>query len=155
MLRQIKTFIGVQVLDLEVHVMAPGSGRKCLPLVFKWTTQDKRTISKMEIALKEEYTRGRWTKKKKETFYLGSTRINGPWKVEPDLPVVLETDLDYHSVSSPFDQLKRKPLLKPLTLGLAWIENLHSHFFLEITTTIQGAALPIVKKVDLYGLDMS
>ena len=37
---------------------------------------------------------------------------------------------------------------------LAWIENLHSHYFLEITTTIQGAALPIVKRVDLQGLDI-
>ncbi|MCF8237815.1 MAG: hypothetical protein K9I85_06640 [Saprospiraceae bacterium] len=154
MLRQIKTFIGVQALDLEVHVLAPSSGGNYLPLVLKWTTHEERTISKMEISLKEVYSRGRWTRKKKQTFLLGATQKNGPWKITPGLPVVLEIDLAYQPVSSPFDRWRKKPILQPFTAGLAWIENLHSHFYLEITTSIQGAALPIVKQVNLDELHL-
>ncbi len=154
MLREIKTFIGVQVLNLEVHVMEPRKGMANLPLILKWTTHEQRTITRMDIALKEEYTRGRWTRKKKQTFLLGSTEKTGTWKIEPGLPVILEIDLSYQTVSSPFDKWRQKLLLKPITLGMAWIENLHSHYYLEITTTIKGAALPVVKKIDLDGLGM-
>lgn len=152
MLRQIKTFIGIQVLELEVHTGQHDPVKSILPITLKWRTREERMITQIELVLKEVYSRGRWTRKHKETLLLGRRMLTGPWHVKPDLPVVFNTEVPFDLALSPLDRLKKKLLIRPIALGLGWIENVQSRYYLEITTTIQGAALPIIKKIDLPGL---
>lgn len=152
MLRQLKTFIGVQALHLDVHIGLRPVKAGFLPVSLKCTTTEKRIISELVLVLKEEYSRGRWTRKHKETLHLGNRSLQGSWTVHPDLPVVIEIDIPFKLPSSPLEEMKKQVLLRPLAIGLGWIENTQSSYFLEITTSIQGAALPMVKKVALPGL---
>ncbi len=149
MLRELKTFIGIQALDLEVHFGQQDKSNSVLPVTLKWNTKEVRTITQINLVLKEEYTRGRWTRKHKQTLQLGQCTLNGPWHVKPDLPVVFNTEVPYDLASSPLDRLKKKLIFRPIALSLGWIENVQSHFYLEITTTIKGAALPTVRRIDL------
>lgn len=152
MLRQIKTFIGFQVLELEVHTGQVDHQKTKLPIILKWRTKEERTITRIDLVVKEMYSTGRWTRKHKQTLLLGKCTLNGPWHVNPEFPVVLNAEIPFDLALSPLDTLKKKMLLRPIALALGWIENVESQYYLEITTTIQGAALPVIKKIDLPGM---
>ena len=137
---------------MEVHTGQYDPQKSILPIALKWKTKEHRTITQIDLVLKEVYSRGRWTRKHKQTLQLGRRTLTGPWQVKPDLPVVFNTEVPFDLAFTPLDKLKKKILLRPIAIGLGWIENIQSHYYLEITTTIQGAALPIIKKIDLPGM---
>ncbi|HRW75529.1 MAG: hypothetical protein H6568_01865 [Lewinellaceae bacterium] len=152
MLNRIKTFIGLQSLQVDAFVQHGKTTSKQLSLTLKWSATERRTLTGVHLKFKEEYSRGRWTGKHRQTYPLGEFQQEGQWSVQPDLPYLLNVEMPIHPMFNPLDRYHRNPLLRPVTTGIKWLENVRSTYYLEVTTRIQGAALPSVKRIDLPGL---
>lgn len=154
MITRIKTFIGLQSLQVEAFVRNEKAASNQLHLTMKWSAVESRTLTGVQLILKEEYSRGRWTGKQRQTFQLGEYSCEGRWLVQPEQPFLLNIDMAVTPLLNQLDRFHQNPLLRPLTSGIKWLENVQSSYFLEVTTTIHGAALPSVKRIGLPGLNL-
>lgn len=152
MISKIKTFIGLQSLQVEAFIRKEKPKPDLLFLTLKWSAGEARTLTGFQLLLKEEYSRGRWTGKYRQTFQIGEFKQEGRWSVQPEQPFLINVDIPFFPMVSHLDRLQGKLILSPLISGVKWLENVRSSYYLEVTTTIQGAALASVRRIDLPGL---
>lgn len=140
MLKRLKNLLGIEGVKLQVEIsdLSPGYAKGVLVLFAPAPFE----IQALNYKVEEEYIRGRFNSKKKDTYLLKQWDEEVDISVDSDTPTEYPIEIDYLEIKSPIDQWSSgHPAKKAIGSVAKLVAGVDSKIYLTVSAKVKGTAL--------------
>ncbi len=112
-------------------------------------SMNDQAVTKLNVKLIEQYSRGRRKEKLTDEYTLGEESITQRIEVSAQAPVEIDFSLPFKINKSEMDEMEESnPLLGGAVKAAKWLRGVKSTYRIEVKAEVEGTMLnPFVKKV--------